>query len=167
MECKTLHPYLQLLVTSERCAAGRSEQEDGFQALIHVFQIESVEDCHENTEDDSGHGSDDTHPAADHHQGCGKCDAYAGQVKIETLAMEVPHQVGGVQGERFENEHYNGSGFDVFRRSLLYNSFEHPVHGFRLGGFSLAFQVLTDSFKRFAGLVGGNSRVPKSLGLAP
>jgi hypothetical protein len=49
MECKSLQSYLQLLATSGRCAAGRNEQEDGFWALIHVFQVESVEDRHENT----------------------------------------------------------------------------------------------------------------------
>jgi hypothetical protein len=66
MECKTLHAYLQLLATSGRCATGRSEQEDGFQALIPVFQVESIKDRHENTEKHTGHGCNDAHPATDH-----------------------------------------------------------------------------------------------------
>ena len=91
MECKSLHPYLQLLVTSGRCAAGRREQEDGCRALIHVFQIESVEDRHENAEKYAGHGGNDAHPAADHQQWRCKCDGHAAQIEVITPPLQVPH----------------------------------------------------------------------------
>lgn len=167
MECKTLHSYLQLLTTSGRCAVRRSEQAEGFGALIHVFQVESVADSHENAEKYSCHGGDHPHPSADHQQWREKCHADSAQVEIIAPFLQVPHQVGRIKRQRFENEHDDRARLDILRGRLFDHRFEHPVHGFGFFGLLLAVEVFTDGLKRFAGFIGGNAGVPKSLGLGP